>query len=206
MYEEGVSEDLDIARLDEHRLGIRRYLAGMLRPEELEDATQTVLERALIHQERFRGDSSARSWLLGIARNVGLETARSRQRKQRRRYHAEDLNGTPTTDLLPSGEPSPEVQLGRKEEHALALAALDEMSLDDKLVLLVTYVDGVPGPEAAEILDLSFDAFRQRLSRARRGLRRRLEKLQEAEEARGAEVLAAWEALLHPKAQESESP
>ena len=199
-----MSEPLDLSRLDEHRVGIRRYLAGILRPDELEDATQTVMERALIHHERFRGDSSPRSWLLGIARNVGLEMARSRQKKQRRRFHANDSSGTPTTDLLPSDEPSPEAQLGRKEEHALALAALDEMSLDDKLVLLVTYVDGVPGPEAADILGLSFDAFRQRLSRARKGLRSKLERIEESRDGHGAEVLAAWESLLRPE--ESSGP
>ena len=54
-----------MAKLSEHELAdhipmIRRYLAKMLRPDELEDGTQTVLTRALENLERFRGDSSPR--------------------------------------------------------------------------------------------------------------------------------------------------
>lgn len=190
----------DLAR---HGLSVRRYLAGILRPDELEDATQTVLQRALENLERYRGDSSPRVWLLGIARNVGLEVARARQRavartttRSGRRDPGEDV---PAHELLPSDHPSQEDSLGRKEQQALTLAALDGLSLDDKLALLVTYVDGVPGPEAAELLDLSFAAFRQRLSRARGALRKRLSVLLESGDPGNAEILHQWQVLLDPK-------
>ena len=62
-----------------HATSIRRYLSGILRPNELEDATQTVLQRALENLPKYRGDASPRVWLLGIARNVGFEIARARQ-------------------------------------------------------------------------------------------------------------------------------
>ena len=191
--------------LAKHGLSIRRYLAGILRPDEIEDATQTVLQRALENLHRFRGDSSPRVWVLGIARNVGLEVARARQRDVARTHRrtvrgeaGEELSGP---DLLTADFPSQEDQLGRKEQQALALAALDGLSLDDKLALLVTYVDGLPGPEAAEILDVSFAAFRQRLSRARQALRKRLTALIESGEPGNAEMMRAWQALLDPRPQ-----
>ncbi|MCB9646995.1 MAG: RNA polymerase sigma factor [Deltaproteobacteria bacterium] len=189
----------DLAR---HGLSVRRYLAGILRPDELEDATQTVLQRALENLERYRGDSSPRVWLLGIARNVGLEVARARQRAVARtssRTRREAGEEVAAHELLPSDHPSQEDSLGRKEQQALTLAALDGLSLDDKLALLVTYVDGVPGPEAAELLDLTFAAFRQRLSRARGALRKRLKVLMENGGPGNAEVLAQWQVLLDPK-------
>ena len=95
--------------------------------------------------------------------------------------------------------PDQEEQLGRKEQQALALTALDGLSLDDKLALLVTYVDGLPGPAAAEVLDISFAAFRQRLSRARHALRKRLDVLLQSGAPGDAEVMRQWQALLDPK-------
>lgn len=203
------SRRLDERDLAKHGLSIRRYLAGILRPDEIEDATQTVLQRALENLHKFRGDSSPRVWILGIARNVGLEVARARQREVARTYRrvvrgpegGEELSGA---DLLTADIPDQETQLGRKEQQALALAALDGLSLDDKLALLVTYVDGLPGPEAAEILDVSFAAFRQRLSRARVALRKRLATLIESGAPGSAETMAQWQALLDPRPRKNE--
>ena len=193
--------NLSVNELADHIPMIRRYLAKMLRPDELEDGTQTVLTRALENLDRFRGDSSPRVWLLGIARNVGFEIARARQRRPRQADQSDEVS---SGDLLVSDAPSQEEQLGRREQHALALAALEEMSLDEKLALLVTYVDGLPGPEAAEILGVSFAAFRQRLSRARSALHARLETLMNSGDPASAEVLARWQVLLNPKDAEPE--
>ncbi len=191
--------------LAQHALGIRRYLSGMLRPDELADATQTVLQRALENLPRYRGDSSPRVWLLGIARNVGFEIARARQRELARTWPRNTRPGESddliTADLFAADQPTQEDQLGRKEQQALTFAALDDMSLDDKLALLITYVDNVPGPEAAEILGVSFPAFRQRLSRARQALAVRLEALLAKGQPGDAAVLEQWRALLNPEPQ-----
>lgn len=187
---------LEEADLSEHIPMIRRYLAKMLRPDEIEDGTQTVLTRALENLGRFRGDSSPRVWLLGIARNVGFEVARARQRRPKGGDSGDEIGGD---DLLMGDVPNQEEQLGRREQHALTMAALEDLSLDEKLALLVTYVDGLPGPEAAEILGVSFAAFRQRLSRARQALARRLETLMDNGAPGSAEVLARWQILLNPK-------
>ena len=202
--EKEVDGGLTEADLAGHELSIRRYLSGMLRRDELEDATQTVLQRGLENLTRFRGDSSPRVWLLGIARNVGLEVARARQKEVGRTVRRPSSTaGGPQellgADLLAQDGPDQEEQLGRKEQQALALTALDGLPLDDKLALLVTYVDGLPGPMAAEVLDISFAAFRQRLSRARQALRKRLGVLMESGTPGDAEVMRQWQALLDPQ-------
>ncbi len=189
-----MASEIPIAEHDlaQHIPNIRRYLTKILRPDELEDGTQTVLERALRNLDRFEGQSSPRSWLLGIARNVGFEIARARTRGPR---PSEDAT---SGDLPAHEQANQEEQLGRKEQQALALSALGELSLDEKLALLVTYVDGLSGPEAAEILGVSFAAFRQRLSRARNALASRLERAMTGRKAGSAEVMAEWRKLLDP--------
>ena len=172
---------------------VRRYLTKMLRPDEIDDGAQSVIERALENLSRFRGESTPRAWILGIARNVGLEIARGRPRDV---TYIED--GLGSADLPVRDEPTQEEELGRRQEHALALTALDGLRLDEKLALLVTYVDGVPGPEAAELLGVSFPAFRQRLSRARQALAERLDGLVRSGQPGSAGVIAQWRAILSP--------
>lgn len=186
--------DGDLAR---HIPSIRRYLGRILRRDEIEDGVQTVLQRALENRDRFRGESSSRVWLLGIARNVGFELARARSRQPKLADNPND--GASQGDVLGDSGPTQEDLLARKEQQALALQALDGLALDDKLALLVTYVDGLPGPEAAAILGVSFAAFRQRLSRARQALAASLEDLMRRGEPGSAQVMAQWKALLDPE-------
>jgi RNA polymerase sigma-70 factor (ECF subfamily) len=177
---------------------IRNYIRKIVRRDEVEDGVQTVLARALENLERYRGESTPRVWLLGIARNVGYELARARQRRPML-SHSEQGEETSSEMQIPAPEPTVEDLLGRKEQQALALAALDGLSLDDKLALLVTYVDGLAGPDAAEVLGVSFAAFRQRLSRARQTMAKQLEKVMAAGLPGSPEILAQWQALLQPQ-------
>jgi len=191
--------ELAQADLAEHIPIIRNYLRKLIRPNELEDAVQNVLARALENIEKYRGDSSPRVWLLGIARNVGYEQGRRRKKAPVLASQRQDESNAELGIPDPDEAPSPETVLGRKEEQAFALQALGNLTLDDKLVLLVTYVDGVSGPEAAEVLGLSFSAFRQRLSRARQSLRTELQKIMDSgDSAKAAQILAAWQPALDP--------
>jgi RNA polymerase sigma-70 factor, ECF subfamily len=185
--------------LAEHIPVIRSYIRKILRKDEIEDGVQTVLARALENLDRYRGESSPRVWLLGIARNVGYELARSRQRQPVLMDNSEDGAGPMPHDSAPSQEEL----LGSKEHHALTLTALDGLTLDEKLALLITYVDGVAGPDAADLLGVSFAAFRQRLSRARQALARELKRVMEAGVPGSAEVLAQWQILLNPHGHKS---
>ncbi len=186
------------ADLAEHIPIIRNYLRKIVRREEIEDAVQTVLARALENLERYRGDSSPRVWLLGIARNVGYEQARSRQRAPLlASKEQEDVNVEAGISGAP--EPTTEEVLGRKQQQALVLSTLHELSLDEQLPLLLTYIDGVPGPEAAETLGVSFAAFRQRLSRARQAMAKHLERrMKDGESFDAAQILEAWRPVLDP--------
>lgn len=185
--------------LAQHIPIIRNYLRKIVRRDEIDDAVQTVLARALENLRRYRGDSSPRVWLLGIARNVGYEQARARQRGPvlASKEHDESSNELGPGIALP--EPTQEDVLGRKQQQALALQALDQLNLDEKLALLVTYVDGVPGPEAAKNLGISFAAFRQRLSRARQAMARELERVMDSGSPNAAETLNRWKPVLDPK-------
>ncbi len=192
-------QSLKVEELARHIPVIQRYLTKILRPDEIDDGTQTVLQRAIENLHRFRGESTPRVWLLGIARNVGFEIARARQRAPKL---TEDgvFQGL---DLVDETIANQEDELGRKEMQALALQALEGMSIEDKLALLITYADGLPGPQAAELLGVKFAAFRQRLSRARQNVGARLKGLMEKGQPGSADVMAQWRTLLEPEAKKA---
>ena len=61
-----------------HRLRVFRFALGSLRNRDAaEDVTQDCLLRAHLAWERFRGDCSPQTWLIGIANNL-IRDARSR--------------------------------------------------------------------------------------------------------------------------------
>jgi RNA polymerase sigma-70 factor (ECF subfamily) len=195
---DGTVAALDERLLAEHVPAIRGYLRKILRRDEIEDGVQTVVARALEGRETYRGESSPRVWLLGIARYVGYELARSRKR------HAvpadAPVDGSELVDEAIGFAPSQEDLLGRHQDHTLTLMALDELALDDQLALLVTYADNLSGPEAAETLGISFAAFRQRLSRARQALAKAVERVAASGQPMDPQVVAAWQALFNPQA------
>ncbi len=169
---------------------VRVFLARRLQGADVEDAVQTVMERALERKEALAAVERPRAWLLGIARNVVFETRRARAR------------AIPTdedaVEAAPETSPGPEEHLRQREEHNRLYQALAGLRTDDQLALLVTYVDGLRGPQAAEVLGVSFPAFRQRLSRARKLMEQRILDLADAPEPVDPATMRAWRKLLDP--------
>ena len=172
---------------------IRSFLASRLRGSEIEDATQTVMQRALERREAFETAARPRAWLLGVARNVAFEVLRARARAP---VPTDEIE---LTDPLKSPSPTAEDRISELEQNSQLYSALADLRLDDQLALLMTYVDGIPGPQAADMLGVSFAAFRQRLSRARRQAERRLRDLGDARPPLDPDTVRAWRRLLEPE-------
>ncbi len=86
----------DLARrLEHHRVELTAFCADRLRSRaEAEDAVQETLIRAWSGYDRFRGESSLRTWLYRIAGNVCIDVLRSPQR----RALPMDLGAAPGSD------------------------------------------------------------------------------------------------------------
>ncbi|MBS2016071.1 MAG: RNA polymerase sigma factor [Deltaproteobacteria bacterium] len=91
--------------------------------------------------------------------------------------------GMETVAREPS-EPTPETQ----HEHSRAMALLEEalgrISVGSREVLLLVGVEGMEQEQVAGVLGISYDALRQRLSRARKELAEKMQSL-EAKRTRG---------------------
>jgi RNA polymerase sigma-70 factor (ECF subfamily) len=117
-----------------------------------EDLTQETFARAFASLHRFAGRSSARTWLLSIARRVCADAIRTRR------------PSTPVADLEPPGraaDPADTVSLR---------LLLDGLDAPFREAFVLTQVLGMPYAEAAEVVGCPVGTIRSRVARARDAL------------------------------------
>lgn len=82
-------------------------------------------------------------------------------------------------------EPTPETQHERARAMALLESALSQIPVGSREVLLLVGVEGMDQEEVAKILGVSYDALRQRLSRARKELAEKMASIEAKQNLRG---------------------
>lgn len=143
-------------------------------------AEDVVADAFLVVWRRFDGippdPDAQRAWLFGVARRTLLNNERGHKRQQ---ALAVRIAETVLTDSIgPAGSVGDESSVvSRRVELA---AAWPKLSATDQEALALVAWDGLSAPEAATVLAISAVAFRLRLSRARRALRRQLDDVEPA--------------------------
>jgi RNA polymerase sigma-70 factor (ECF subfamily) len=136
-----------------HRDGVFRYLSRIVGPREAPDLTQEVFLR--VSRASVPQDSAAvqRAWLFRIARNLALNHRRDTERRP--------ITVALTETSTPAGQ----------ELAVVVRQALDQLTPIDRDVFLLREAAGLTYDEIALACDLSSDAVRSRLHRARQTLR-----------------------------------
>ena len=149
---------------------------------EAEDVVQETFVRAYRHLGDFEERSSLATWLVRIAVHEALARLR-----RSRLFGALD-GGKDRQERgfsrVESSEPGPEEQAGYGELRSVLTAAIDSLPEGLRTVFVLREIEGLSTLEACEALQLSTEAVRVRLHRARLTLRRYMEK-QLGEEVRG---------------------
>jgi len=102
----------------------------------------------------FRGEGSARSWLLRIARNTCADATRVRRRRRKRNAYA----------------PVPDVEAGPPAGWVEVASVLRTLSADRRQAFVLTQILDLPYQEAADILECPIGTVRSRVARAREDL------------------------------------
>ena len=140
-----------------HRQGVFRYLCRVVgRPEAAQDLTQEVFLRVTRAAVPAADAAGHKAWVFSIARNLGLNYLRD----GRRRGQAVELLESP----LPATQ---DMALSIRD----ALAALTDV---DREIFLLREASGLSYDEIALACELSVEAVRGRLRRARESLRESL--------------------------------
>ncbi|NOK61754.1 MAG: DNA-directed RNA polymerase specialized sigma subunit, sigma24 family [Chloroflexi bacterium AL-W] len=135
------------------------------------DAAQDAFISAFRNIKRFRG-GSFRSWMLRIATNTCYDVLRARKRRPTTSLDIDEDEedvGSPLQIADPSESPDDTVM-----RHELASAiqdGLEKLPEDQRIVLILSDVQGFAYEEIAEVTDTNLGTVKSRLSRARSRLR-----------------------------------
>ena len=177
------------ALLEQYRPALTGHCYRMLGSVvDAEDAVQEAMLRAWKGREKFREQSSLKTWLYRIATNVCLDTLSSSDRQRLRPIELSETPGVVRDDLVLTKrprehwvEPIPDVMAlpaerdSDPEERALLresirlafVAALQYLPPRQRAVLLLTQVLNFSAAETAETLEMSVAAVNSALQRAR---------------------------------------
>jgi RNA polymerase sigma-70 factor (ECF subfamily) len=144
-----------------------RFVRRRVHPTRAEDVVGEVMLVAWRRLDDVPADlSAARAWLFGVAHKT-LQNSRRREGRQ----DAVAVRLAETAPAPAHASQSPEAVADRVD----LAAAWPRLSLVHQEAIALAVLDGLTAPEAALVLTISPAAFRLRLSRARRSLRRHLQ-------------------------------
>ncbi|MDQ1365295.1 MAG: polymerase sigma-70 factor, subfamily [Acidimicrobiaceae bacterium] len=125
-----------------------------------DDLTQEVYLRAIKALPRFRGDASARTWLLAIARTTVADHIRTLQRRR----------AASTSAAASARRTSPAASaavVAAPDEHVVLRAVIGQLPEDRRTAFVLTQVLGLSYAEAAEVCRCPIGTIRSRVARAR---------------------------------------
>ena len=164
---------------DAHAERIWRLVAGAMLSD-ASDVADVVQETFLAAARSAHGYDSARGplalWLNGIARR---QIALFYRRRQRQSASSVGAGMTPLGSIenaVPSGDCDPAAVVARAELAGQIRTALTQLPVDYEILLSKKYMDGETVQQIAEREDVSHEAIRSRLARARRAFRRAFER------------------------------
>jgi len=152
-----------------HNERIYRAARAILRDDaEAEDVMQQAYVNAYAHLRQFDGRAQFATWLTKIAVYEALARA-----KRRRRF--EPLEDESVETRMPiQSSPDPERQAFARELSTLLESAVDRLGDGYREVFMLRQVQGLSTSETAQVLEVSEDVVKTRLSRARTALQRDL--------------------------------
>ena len=155
VFEETVLPHLDAA------FNYARWLTR--NDSEAEDVVQEACVRAMRFYSSLR-DDDARAWLFAIVRNTWYS------RVSRRANLAEAASLNDAQDQWPDHALDPEEQLLQQHTVAIVRAALEQLPVDFREVIVLREIEGLSYKEIAAVVRVPIGTVMSRLARARERL------------------------------------
>ncbi|MFF8034846.1 sigma-70 family RNA polymerase sigma factor [Streptomyces sp. NPDC016626] len=145
---------------------VRRYVTHLCAdPQAADDLAQDTFLRALGSLHRFEGRSSARTWLLSIARRAVIDSYR---------YAAARPRLADTDDWQTAAERAQSPGLPGFDDGVALTGLLEALPDERREAFVLTQLVGLPYAEAAALSDCPVGTVRSRVARARSALIRSL--------------------------------
>ena len=136
-----------------------------------EDVVQEAYVRALRSFDTFQIGRDGRAWLLKIVRNTCYTWLREN------RPHEIDADAADSSAAAVSRDLDPEAALIRKMDSDLVRLAMEAVQVEYREVLVLRELEGFSYKEIAQTLDVPTGTVMSRLSRGRKELHERLQRM-----------------------------
>jgi RNA polymerase sigma-70 factor (ECF subfamily) len=154
--------------VDRYRDALYRFVFRFLgHHEDASEIAQEAFARAWEKLRTYDRKRSFRVWLFSIAANLARDLLRKRGRRG-------TVFSTDALDATPGGL-SPVREAAEKEEHERLRDALDRLSDEKRLAVVMRYYEGLSLTEMEEITGEGKGTLKVRLFRARKDLLRELD-------------------------------
>ncbi|MEO6361116.1 MAG: RNA polymerase sigma factor [Sphingomicrobium sp.] len=141
---------------------LRRFAHGLSRnAADADDLTQLTIERALRSREQWQPGTRLDAWTYRIMRNLWIDTARSRARKEKVEAPPEEAESV--------GE-DPRSAIHAAIDLQRVMAAMERLPDEQREVVALILIEGFGYREAAELLGLPIGTVSSRLVRGRTAL------------------------------------
>jgi RNA polymerase sigma-70 factor (ECF subfamily) len=149
---------------------VRHLLGPASAREDVDDVAQLVFIAVQKALPAFRGESKTSTWIYGIASRVVLMQLRGWRRQRRLKKALEEEQERFV------GTRTPEQAVSDRQEALLVWSCLLRINPKKRIVYVLHEIEGLNGPEIAEILGVPEGTVWTRLHHARRELVAALEK------------------------------
>jgi len=141
---------------------LRRFAHALSRdPADADDLTQSTIERALRSKSQWQPGTRLDSWAYRIMRNLWIDTARARSRKNARE--------APEEEGLSVGE-DPREAIDAAVDMKRIMATMSRLPDEQREVVALILVEGFGYREVSEMLGLPIGTVSSRLVRGRTAL------------------------------------
>jgi len=138
---------------------LRRFARLVTRHrEDADDLVQIAIERALTHAAQWQSGTRVDSWMFRIMKNAWIDEVRARVRR---------------AEVMAPEEAGEHVGIATSEQQIERLTiekALGRLSEEQRLVVGLVLIEGLPYKEAAQALDIPIGTLTSRLARGREAL------------------------------------
>ena len=134
--------------------------------QDAEEVTQDVFVKVFHKAAQFKGEAKVSTWIYRITVNVALNLL-----KKRKRYSFLSF-GKPVKEEIDFEHPG--ILLERKEDAKVLFKAIHTLPEQQQTAFILSFVEGLPRQQVADIMDTSLKAIEALLQRGKRNLRKSL--------------------------------
>ncbi|MBB6455278.1 RNA polymerase sigma-70 factor (ECF subfamily) [Salirhabdus euzebyi] len=147
-----------------------QFLFYMVKDRSLaEDLVQEVYVKVLKSYDKFKGESTEKTWLFSIARHVAIDHFRKQKRKRKR--IADSFDWQENGDMFRDEGKLPDEITIQNEDVKHMYNCLNKCTIDQQSVLILRYIQSLSIQETADILDWSVSKVKTTQHRAMKALK-----------------------------------